>query len=203
MSTHTNRNGDNCYKIEHSNYYQKTGNILEPNNKSGWVSSAFQNPKTINENAIPLDVKLNIRVVGHNDIDTSYFIDWFFKTIPNYTHHSEFEPYSIKTSPTNSVYGYFNIDGNLDGIIRVGVSYDDVHMVAYFFINPNATNPKIGAYLWQYVIERYGNKNLIIYVRANDKPAIKLYKSYGFKFLYKTAITIDEIGECRLMERKG
>jgi ribosomal protein S18 acetylase RimI-like enzyme len=74
---------------------------------------------------------------------------------------------------------YFN-NGNLDGIICVD-EWDDRYILSNFFVNESLQRQGLGQYLFRYVLDRYNDKKIILYVHTNNNPAIHIYKKYGFK----------------------
>ena len=130
----------------------------------------------------------SIKEVTRKDVTSKHFVDWFFK-IMKMDYFADIDPdeypYSMIThSDEISVYGYFN-DDNLDGIICVD-EYDDNYFLSFFFVNKDCQRQGIGQYLFQYILRRFKDKKLILEVYTDNKPAIHIYKKYGFHIV-KTA----------------
>jgi len=77
------------------------------------------------------------------------------------------------------VYGFFN-NGNLDGIICVEV-YDENYVLSNFFVNKTFQHQGLGQYLFRFILGKFNDKKIILYVYTDNDPAIHIYKKYGFK----------------------
>jgi len=123
-----------------------------------------------------------IKEVGHKDVTGKYFKDWFFKMDDWAGINPKQFPFSMIThSDEISVYGYFN-DNKLDGIIRVD-EYDDYYYLSFFFVNKARQHQGIGQSLFRYILRRFKDKKIILFVYTDNSPAIHIYKKYGFKII--------------------
>ena len=124
-----------------------------------------------------------IKEVTRKDVTSKHFTDWFFKMDDWWTGTSPKQfPYSMITHNDRfDVYGYFN-DGRLDGIIRVD-EHNDNYELSFFFVNGALQHQGIGQYLFKYILNKFDDKKLILYVYKDNSPAIHIYKKYGFKVI--------------------
>jgi ribosomal protein S18 acetylase RimI-like enzyme len=124
----------------------------------------------------------SIRTVTRKDVTSKHFTNWFFK-LDNWvgTNPNEFPLHFIIHNGTISVYGCFNND-KLDGIIRVDEQSDHCEL-SFFSVNKALQHQGIGQYLFQYILKRFSDKTLILYVYKDNSPAIHIYKKYGFNIV--------------------
>ena len=127
----------------------------------------------------------SIRKVTHEDVTSDYFIDWFFEIMKT-DYFADIDPdeypFSMIThSDKINVYGYFNGD-KLDGIIRVD-EYFSSYELSFFFVNKACQRQGIGQYLLQSVLNRFKDKKLRLSVYTDNRPAIHIYRKYGFKIM--------------------
>ena len=121
-----------------------------------------------------------IKEVTRKDVKSKHFIDWFFKLENWIDSTPKTFPYSMITHSANGyVYGYFN-DDKLDGIIRVDECSDRCD-ISFFCINKSSQQQGIGQYLFKYILNKFRDKILILYVYTDNSPAIHIYEKYGFK----------------------
>ena len=144
----------------------------------GSISSFFtEAPETFTE-ATELT---KIKKVTRKDVVSKYFMDWFFK-MDDWADITpeEFPFYMITNSDGINVYGYFNGD-KLDAIIRVGDLVNDEYELSFFFVNKALQHQGIGQRLFKAMIDKFADKDLILYVYTDNYPAVHIYKKYGFK----------------------
>ena len=121
-----------------------------------------------------------IREVTHNDVTSKHFADWFFKMADWADIKQKDFPFDMIThSDEACVYGYFNND-RLDAIIKAEEN-DDSYELSFFFVNRAIQLRGIGQLIFQYVLNKFKNKKLILYVYKDNNPAIHIYQKYGFK----------------------
>ena len=155
----------------------------------GAVSTVFTEADIKNDEIYTESAELSsIREVTHRDVTSKYFVDWFFKILKmDYFSDEDPDEYlfsMITHSDEINVYGYFN-DDKLDGIIRVDDNSDH-YFLSFFFVNKDCQSQGIGQYLFQYILKRFYDKKVILYVYTDSSPAIHIYKKCGFKIV-KTA----------------
>ena len=122
-----------------------------------------------------------IRVPTREDYLNPEFVKWLlFKTEEFEDDEPETFDFSVfETNPTirNYVYGYF-IDNIMRGIIRIkGIKPCIVDML---FVDPSFHNLWIGSKLLQFVIDQFGNKDIVLNVFTDNSIAIHIYKKFGF-----------------------
>lgn len=122
-----------------------------------------------------------IRVPTREDYLNPEFVKWLlFKTEEFEDDEPETFDFSVfETNPTirNYVYGYF-IDNIMRGIIRIkGIKPCIVDML---FVDPSFHNLGIGSKLLQFVIDQFGNKDIVLNVFTDNSIAIHIYKKFGF-----------------------
>ena len=128
------------------------------------------------------DMSYRIRPVACHHVTSKHFIDWFFKLDNWVDVPPEVFNFSIITNNKNhEVYGYFNGD-KLDGIVRLDEMGDYVE-ISFFCINPAIQGQGIGQQLLKFVLDKYADTKLVLYVYMDNKPAIHIYKKYGFKIM--------------------
>ena len=148
----------------------------------GLISSIFTEENDTYETFIESAEPSGIKEVTRKDVTGKHFVNWFFemddwKNVPP----EEFPFSEIINSEEFYVYGYFN-DNKLDGIIRVE-DYGDYYELSYFFVNKELQHQGIGQCLFQFVLNSFRDKKLILYVYKDNSPAIHIYKKYGFKII--------------------
>jgi ribosomal protein S18 acetylase RimI-like enzyme len=145
----------------------------------GAISTVFTESETCEFYKESADLS-SIRAVTRKDVTSKHFTDWFFK-MDDFAGISPNQfPFSLITHGVKyqKAYGYFN-GGKLDGIIRVG-EHIDHYELSFFFVNKSLQQQGIGQCLFQYVLKRFTDKKLILYVYKDNNPAIHIYKKYGF-----------------------
>jgi ribosomal protein S18 acetylase RimI-like enzyme len=142
----------------------------------GAISTPFTEAESCDE---PAEL-FSIREVTHKDVISKHFTDWFF-AMDDWAGitQKEFPFWAIIHSDEISVYGYFN-DEKLNGIIRVD-ECDDNYELSFFFVNKALQQQGIGQRLFQYVLKRFDDKELTLYVYTDNDPALHIYIKYGFK----------------------
>jgi len=121
-----------------------------------------------------------IRNVTHKDVTSKHFINWFFSLEDWVGNNPSRFPFDmIIHNDEFSVYGYYNGD-KLDGIIRVD-KYDDYCEISFFCVNQSLQHQGVGQFLFQFALNRFGDKKLILDVYTDNAPAIHIYKKYGFR----------------------
>lgn len=170
------------FQLHHDNAIQAKSIILNESvadtvKRIGSISTVFTeiNEKLLKESFEPSA----IGEVTHKDVTNKHFINWFFK-LEDWVDETPREfPFSIIThSDDISVYGYFS-DGKLDGLIRV-YEDDDNYELSFFCVNPAVQHQGVGQYLFQFILNKFKDKKIILYVYKDSSPAIHIYKKYGF-----------------------
>ena len=148
--------------------------------KIGSISSFFAevNEQLLKENFEPSA----IRLVTHKDVACEHFADWFFKMDDFVNINPEEFPLSMITHCDEFfVYGYF-IEDKLNGIIRVDDCLD-WYELSFFFVNPAFQNQGTGQFLFKWILNRFRDKKLVLYVHTDNRRAIHVYRKYGFKIV--------------------
>jgi len=175
-----------------------TEHIAESVKKIGAISTAFteadvatfdfyyESTKSENINSSPARLpsawSSPIREVTHKDVTTKHFINWFFELedwVGNDPEGFHFD--AIIHNEYFCVYGYFNKD-KLDGIIRID-EREDRYELSFFGVNKSLQGQGVGQYLFQWVLRQFTDKKLILSVYKHIKPAIHIYKKYGFRIV--------------------
>ena len=143
----------------------------------GAISTVFtEAPDIYNESALLSSIK----EVRTKDVKSKHFIDWFFSLEDWVGHDSESFPFSMLTHGGEGfVYGYYN-DDKLDSIIRID-NDGDSYFISFFCVNQALQGQGIGQHLFQYILNRFRDKELILNVYKDNTPAIHIYEKYGFK----------------------
>lgn len=125
-----------------------------------------------------------IRVPTREDYLNPEFVKWLlFKTEEFEDDEPETFDFSVfETNPTirNYVYGYF-INDIMRGFIRI--RYKDTfnaYAISLLFVDPSFHNLGIGSKLLQFVIDQFGNKDIVLNVFTDNSIAIHIYKKFGF-----------------------
>lgn len=139
-----------------------------------WIDRFFEQMEDI-EN-------FEIRMIDEKDYTDPNFLEWLYKL-------DEFQPEEqglvfdmlhASTTHGNYVYGYF-INGIMRGFIRI--RYKDTfnaYAISLLFVDPSFHNLGIGSKLLQYVIDQFGNKDIVLNVFTDNSIAIRIYKKFGF-----------------------
>jgi ribosomal protein S18 acetylase RimI-like enzyme len=84
----------------------------------------------------------------------------------------------------NYPYGYF-VNNELVGKIKVTHSEDEnFYGLSRFYVEKEFRNKGIGTKLLEFVINKYGNHDLVLNVAQNNIKALTLYKKHGFVITY-------------------
>ena len=125
-----------------------------------------------------------IRVPTREDYLNPEFVKWLlFKTEEFEDDEPETFDFSVfETNPTirNYVYGYF-INDIMRGFIRI--RYKDTfnaYAISLLFVDTSFHNLGIGSKLLQFVIDQFGNKDIVLNVFTDNSIAIHIYKKFGF-----------------------
>ena len=143
----------------------------------GAISTVFTEADDFYNESVGLS---SIKEVSRKDVKSKYFIDWFFKLENWVGQDSKHFPFTIITHGDGRfVYGYYN-DDKLDSIIRIddeGYGY----FLSFFCVNKSVQGQGIGQHLFQYVLNRFNDKKLVLNVYKDNIPAIHIYQKYGFR----------------------
>jgi ribosomal protein S18 acetylase RimI-like enzyme len=165
----------------------------------------------------------NMRINGHTaiilpldnkTIREPYFSSWLYNLARHDLNNAAKDDYffnSITPNPTHGIYVYgYNIDGKTEGVIQV-VDEDDYAKIYWFFVNLRKHNQGIGQALFDFVMNKFGDKTLELDTKASNDKALYIYKKYGFKVTNEFNRTINGVStricsmkrEPRLFENIG
>lgn len=123
-----------------------------------------------------------IRMIGKKDYTNPKFLEWLYKLDEFQPEEQElvFNMLHASTTHGNYVYGYF-INDIMRGFIRI--RYKDTfnaYAISLLFVDPSFHNLGIGSKLLQFVIDQFGNKDIVLNVFTDNSIAIHIYKKFGF-----------------------
>jgi acetyltransferase, GNAT family len=123
-----------------------------------------------------------IRMIGEKDYTNPNFLKWLYKLDEFQPEEQElvFDMLHASTTHGNYVYGYF-INDIMRGFIRI--RYKDTfnaYAISLLFVDPSFHNLGIGSKLLQFVIDQFGNKDIVLNVFTDNSIAIHIYKKFGF-----------------------
>ena len=123
-----------------------------------------------------------IRMIDEKDYTNPKFLEWLYKLDEFQPEEQElvFDMLHTNTTHGNYVYGYF-INGIMRGFIRI--RYKDTfnaYAISLLFVDPSFHNLGIGSKLLQFVIDQFGNKDIVLNVFTDNSIAIHIYKKFGF-----------------------
>ena len=123
-----------------------------------------------------------IRMIGEKDYTNPKFLEWLYKLDEFQPEEQELVFNMLRTNTThgNYVYGYF-INDIMRGFIRI--RYKDTfnaYAISLLFVDPSFHNLGIGSKLLQFVIDQFGNKDIVLNVFTDNSIAIHIYKKFGF-----------------------
>lgn len=123
-----------------------------------------------------------IRMIDEKDYTNPKFLEWLYKLDEFQPEEQELVFNMLRTNTThgNYVYGYF-INDIMRGFIRI--RYKDTfnaYAISLLFVDPSFHNLGIGSKLLQFVIDQFGNKDIVLNVFTDNSIAIHIYKKFGF-----------------------
>nr|DAX41654.1 MAG TPA: acetyltransferase domain containing protein [Caudoviricetes sp.] len=123
-----------------------------------------------------------IRMIDEKDYTNPKFLEWLYKLDEFQPEEQEliFDMLHASTTHGNYVYGYF-INDIMRGFIRI--RYKDTfnaYAISLLFVDPSFHNLGIGSKLLQFVIDQFGNKDIVLNVFTDNSIAIHIYKKFGF-----------------------
>ena len=123
-----------------------------------------------------------IRMIGEKDYTNPKFLEWLYKLDEFQPEEQElvFDMLHASTTHGNYIYGYF-INDIMRGFIRI--RYKDTfnaYAISLLFVDPSFHNLGIGSKLLQFVIDQFGNKDIVLNVFTDNSIAIHIYKKFGF-----------------------
>jgi len=143
----------------------------------GAISTVFTEAPDIYNESVGLS---SIKEVRTKDVKSKHFINWFFSLDDWVGHDSDGFPFSMIIHGVEGfVYGYYN-DDKLDSIIRIDDD-NDSYFISFFCVNKSLQGQGIGQHLFQYILNRFRDKELFLKVYKDNTPAIHIYEKYGFK----------------------
>ena len=139
-----------------------------------WMDHFFEQMEDI-ENS-------EIRMIDEKDYTNPNFLEWLYKLDEFQPEEQElvFDMLHASTTHGNYVYGYF-INDIMRGFIRI--RYKDTfnaYAISLLFVDPSFHNLGIGSKLLQFVIDQFGNKDIVLNVFTDNSIAIHIYKKFGF-----------------------
>lgn len=139
-----------------------------------WIDRFFEQMEDI-EN-------FEIRMIDEKDYTNPKFLEWLYKLDEFQPEEQElvFDMLHASTTHGNYVYGYF-INDIMRGFIRI--RYKDTfnaYAISLLFVDPSFHNLGIGSKLLQFVIDQFGNKDIVLNVFTDNSVAIHIYKKFGF-----------------------
>lgn len=123
-----------------------------------------------------------IRMIDEKDYTNPDFLEWLYKLDEFQPEEQElvFDMLHASTTHGNYVYGYF-INDIMRGFIRI--RYKDTfnaYAISLLFVDPSFHNLGIGSKLLQFIIDQFGNKDIVLNVFTDNSIAIHIYKKFGF-----------------------
>ena len=139
-----------------------------------WIDHFFEQMEDIQN--------FEIRMIDEKDYTNHKFLEWLYKLDEFQPEEQElvFDMLHASTTHGNYVYGYF-INDIMRGFIRI--RYKDTfnaYAISLLFVDPSFHNLRIGSKLLQFVIDQFGNKDIVLNVFTDNSVAIHIYKKFGF-----------------------
>ena len=128
-----------------------------------------------------------IRPVKKSDLSNGYFLNWLYK-LDQFKNKDpkdfNFDLVTDHSSTNFHVYGYF-VNNNIEGIIRCTKNKkdDNQYIISFFFVNKKYHDKGFGSALMHYVLNKFNDKELLLYAFEFNKKAINIYKHYGFNII--------------------
>lgn len=97
---------------------------------------------------------------------------------------------SIRNSKDH-YYGWLDEDQELKGAIAVSLKESDIVEISTITVHTSSMRQGIGRALVSHIIQEYPLQQIEVTAGARNKPAISLYKSFGFKEIESYYVTPD------------
>ena len=128
---------------------------------------------------------VGIKALNNEAVREPYFITWLHSLAKHDLYNATIDDNyfdSITHQPDigQYVYGY-HIDGKIEGIIEVVERGNEFYKIYWFYVNKEKHNMGIGQNLFNFIMDKFGDKILELDCRTVNERAIHIYKKYGFK----------------------